>query len=184
MVGAVGWAGVENNKYEDTDYGMRKGTQRWDDAYFASVALGWRYSDFRFEAELNYQQSKLKSVTNPVGETYNASGGHELNSTSLLVGAFYDIDAQLPFKPYVGAGVGAVYQHLNPGSYDNDGGYDPESSNILSPTGFVEIGLGYQIISKLELVPSYRYVRIFDQSPYGDTNGRENLFKIGMRYSF
>ncbi len=64
------------------------------------VEVGIRLgSNLRLEAELTYRSNDVESI-----DGVNVTA--EMNSTSLMVNAFYDFNSETGFTPYLGGGIG------------------------------------------------------------------------------
>lgn len=126
-------------------------------------------------AELEYNKNAdAKKTHNLYGELFNT----KIESQSLMINGYYDIDTGSKLTPYVGAGIGyaKIKGKVLEASYSEDG------NNFAWQVG---AGVGYALNDKVSLDAGYRYV------DYGDFTKDELKWEssahelyVGARYAF
>jgi opacity protein-like surface antigen len=146
-----------------------------DKGFNGSLALGYRWGDFRFELEGSYGLLADASGTIPASLTttpgFRVSG--DVTMMTAMAGAYYDFPVTAIYQPYVGLGIGAAHVRS-------------KSSLILidkgtAPAGFLEAGLNMRLWDGLTFVPGYRYVQVKgDDFPDVTTH----IIRLGLRAQF
>ena len=131
--------------------------------------LGYRFGQFRAEAELNYASSEFRDVDNDVFEFDIIRG-----AVSLL----YDVPTSLDAVSfYLGGGFGAAYidtQGKGSGFEDEDEGLTLHS----------ELGLTIDVSPTFAIVPQYRF-EWFETGIAGfDDYFHAHAFRMGARMGF
>lgn len=135
-------------------------------------ALGYDMGNgFRLEADTLHQMSDVSRLDRA------PAGGH-LYSTSLMANATYDVNANLPFTPYVGAGVGAA---------DLGGSVAGYSGNVWRPAYQLEAGLRDDLSPRLSLFGEYRWQQAEAAKWPGSADSANqqfsaNLVTVGLSY--
>lgn len=133
----------------------------FDTGYVVGGLLGYRFGDFRTEAELNYQETEANDFVDVEILRYTA-------------GLYYDIAAfPLPITPYIGGGLGLA-------SIDSDGGGNDETNF----TWHGEVGGSLYLGDQLAIVPAYRYEWIDNDGLVSDDPVTSHAFRLGLRLSF
>lgn len=170
--------------------------ESFDPGPIGNVSLGYKLpSHFRIEGEFGFATYQINKV-NPVSSSFPTLNGQDFKLKSggtkdrymATVNAFYDLHVRGHFVPYLGAGVGAAYNHNTNATFQDANGNNFVQSfqgNGWNTTGiaFLEAGLNINASDKWSIVPAYRYLRFFATSNhFGDEAG--HVFKLGLRYSF
>lgn len=180
------------------------GRANFDVGYGFGGGIGYRWKDFRFDAEAHYFRNEFNDLFFFIpGTTTVAPGQPEqspnafVNGRAIMFNAYYDIPiGNLPrFRPYVGAGIGFYNASINDLSPPGFGGF---IANGDSPARFayqLRVGFSYAITNQLDFFTGYRYFK-------GETfkytiensgtpplvlqpNGlKSNSWEIGLRYVF
>ena len=79
-----------------------------DDGWVGGIASGGKTRWARAELEASYRSNDIDSI-----------GGGEVTSTAIMGNAYWDIETNTRFTPYLGAGIGAAYV-----DFDTAGGDD------------------------------------------------------------
>ena len=145
-----------------------------------SVALGaalkTNAGTLRAEIEYNKNETAEKSF-------YNIISG-EVDTQSLMLNAYYDIDTGTKLSPYIGAGIG--YAKVEGKLTENISGHQYQSSMDDNTFAWqVGTGLGYAITENITIDAGYRYMDYgsFDEGfSELDTNAHE--IHLGARYTF
>jgi opacity protein-like surface antigen len=171
------------------------GTNRssFDAGPIVNLAVGYRLpARFRVEVEAGYA-TYLRSTINPVsagfpqltGADFNRESGGRFNNYSATINLFYDIPIDDQLVPYVGGGIGGVHRDLSRGVYVSNAGLRFNEAGGSGDFGIalVEAGLSIGVGHNLSIVPAYRYIRFFANTPAtGDEAA--HVLKIGLRYDF
>lgn len=122
---------------------------------------GYYMGSVRLEGALSYYNNNLK-------------GNHsaQLRMTTLMANAYYDLDLNFPFVPFVGVGIGWVHTWKTHVDIILNG---PES-NEFSYQGI--IGVNFPLISQLVMGVDYRRLG------WTDDNGNQNLIESNLNYLF
>lgn len=155
----------------------------YDPGWAIDFAGGYRFENgFRLQGEVGYARANFDSVTLDLidsGVSFarfrsDVSGGADALNWSL--GAFYDLNTDSRFTPYIGGGIGGNYT-----SVDNIG--SSGSSDDINVSAYGEAGLAFDLTDRLSLVPAYRFQWI--------NSGNRNLedfdtheFRLGLRWFF
>lgn len=146
-----------------------------DKGFNGSLALGYRWDDFRFELEGFYGQ--LLDVKGTVPASVTVPAGYRLpgkvTMMTATVGAYYDWHVTDIYQPYVGLGLGAAHVRNKSNALLVDTG--------TSPAGFLEAGLNMRLADGVTVAPAYRYLCVRgDDHPDLATH----IVKVGLRVSF
>ncbi|MFK7862585.1 MAG: outer membrane protein [Pseudohongiellaceae bacterium] len=176
-----------------------------------SIAFGYTYNQFRFElahhrssnnvsgqSDLTVGATDLSSVdagvlltgnTNDIGVSSDLflSGGGRMDTTTVMLNAYYDFDFGGDLNPYVGVGIGNA---------EEDVLFTTQSGNLLrdKDNGFAWQligGVEYQATPTVSFFGQYRYFRANDPTlglkllPGSvDVENQFQAFEVGLRYSF
>lgn len=176
-----------------------------------SLAIGYTYEQFRFElahhrssnnvsgqSDVIFGGTDLSSVDagvlttgnmNDTGVTTSAflSGGGRMDTTTVMLNAYYDFDLGGDLNPYVGVGIGNA---------EEDVLFTTASGNLLrdKDNGFAWQligGLEYQATPTVSFFGQYRYFRANDPTlglkllPGAvDVENQFQAFEVGLRFSF
>lgn len=165
--------------------------------YALSGAAGYGFGNgIRVELEGSYRSNPLKTLSATSDFTYN---GNEQNTT-LMVNALYDMDVGLPVFPYIGAGVGVIWDTeskvtatktglfaFGPTVYD---ALETNSGTAASIAFQVKTGLSYPVetVPGLSLTLDYRFLaapnrRSFSRSLLISPEGGGPAFTNGHGYA-
>jgi opacity protein-like surface antigen len=157
---------------QDLNNSLGRNKVDFDSGLAYGGALGYDIGNgFRLEADTMHQMSDVDRFD-------RAPAGVHLFSTSVMANATYDLATDLPFTPYVGAGIGAA----NIGG--SIAGY---SGSVWRPAYQLEAGLRDDISPRLSLFGEYRW----QQSEAGKLPGlldsgnqqfSDNLLTVGVAY--
>lgn len=151
-----------------------------DDVWGGSVAAGLRFDapagDVRTELELNLKSNVKK---------HHSGNGYRIKNNSLMLNAYYDIDTNSKFVPYVGGGIG--YARLK-GTVDSQRGRMSKSSTEFA--WMLGAGVAYNLDDNVAIDLGYRYSdfgKISKEYLPGRNYKAEldaNEVLLGVRYSF
>lgn len=191
-VSAKGALSYVQNKYTGTTALSGKAVNNFDHKKSHSVAglrlaygldWQWGWTDLRTEVEYGYNgKAKLNLRDNHV------NARNTVNSHTMMVNAYYDIDLESAWKPYVGVGVGVAQVKS-----DNRVGnvYFSDKSNNFAWN--ISAGVTYQVNEKLAIDAGYRYTDYGKAKSDGNMGNRHvkteskirgNELNIGVRYTF
>lgn len=120
-----GWNNTEDDSAPDTDGG-----------WIGGIAVGGKTQYARAEIEASYRNSDIDSPA-----------GGDVSSTALMANAYYDLENDTRFTPYIGAGIGVA--HVD---FDTAGG---DEGTEFAYQGIV--GVNYAIDPKWHVGAEYRY---------------------------
>ncbi len=176
------------------------------------VGIGYQMSEsFRGDVTLQYRTATgfhgadilTDTTTNPYAYVENSINGN-ISSTVLMANGYWDIAHYNGLTPYIGAGIGAAYNHTS-GTHDMTAGTYPVQYGTYSDQGVwslayaLHAGLSYDINSRLKLEAGYSFLSLGDakttltscSGDYGTTTCSDRLriknltandFHIGMRW--
>jgi opacity protein-like surface antigen len=136
-----------------------------------ALAFGRQFGDFRAELELAHQIADLDDNATLVPALTNA----ELNVTTVMVNAYYEIPVADAFAVYAMAGLGFAKYDL-----DDNGSIFDESSNAFAYKA--GLGLTYNIDANMAADLGYEYLGIADNGAADDINGHNVV--ASFRYKF
>lgn len=154
-------------------------TTEADTGYRLGGAVGYIFNKtFRAEAELSYSHNDIAtlditSFAFPKGTGPLTGTG----SASTLMGMF-NVYASLPmdrWRPYVGAGIGAVQASANKVSFVGApaGGYTDDSATAFGWQ--LMAGVGYQLTSQLEVGARYRFLNVGDYTLHNSVGDAQRI---------
>lgn len=155
----------------------------WGGKIAAGVSTQLNYGFLRTELEYSRNED-AKSIT---GGKNGGTDFSKLESQSLMLNAYYDIDTGTKFTPYVGAGIG--YSKLK-GHYTVTTANTTFSESDYKFTWQAGVGIAYAVNDNLSLDLGYRYVdmgKIKKNYKPGSSyrfNVDANEFMLGARYAF
>lgn len=176
-------AGIGSSLVSDGNYNTattsQKGEFDWDWAGLGTLGYGLG-NGFRIEGELSHRTSDVDKIAG-----VNATG--DADATGLFANLLYDIPTGTAFKPYLGAGLGAVRVDAD-GVSTVAGSSLNDDDTVLGIQGI--LGLGYAVTSQLDLFGQYNLMRTEDPdmrlangtAVSGDYTS--HAFFVGLRYSF
>ncbi|MEE9911788.1 MAG: outer membrane beta-barrel protein [Deltaproteobacteria bacterium] len=126
-------------------------------------SLGYRYSDFRVEGEIQYGRNEVKDIRF-VGGGGDMSGYYDLWGAT--INFFYDIPTGVRFRPYVGAGLGAALFEAHDITLD---GFPPTRGSNKLFTYRLMAGVSYALANSWRLLFGYRFMGI--RGPDFETGG-------------
>jgi opacity protein-like surface antigen len=166
-----------------------EGTAEWEAGYGLGVAMGYAFSAFRLEGEIEYRSVDLDKpkaevvVEEPKYEAFSlaelslADAGKSitLQTWSLMANAFYDVDLGYPVKPFIGAGLGLARHDVS----NTD-----EVDVVFAYQGTA--GLGWDLSDKTTIELAYRYFMTSDAEFDGVDSMEYNShnFTAGVRFEF
>lgn len=198
--GSVGGYFREDNNGPDTIHNQvitAPGTtaRTFDPGVISNVAVGFKLPfHMRVELEAGYTDYQTAKV-NPSSSAFGALNGQDFNHQSGgdrtrymgTVNVFYD----LPpigwdwFVPYVGGGIGGTHGESTHGRFvdSNNTSFTGAGGQSVRGIALLEGGISISLTDHIAVVPAYRYVRFFADSPsFGDEIA--HIAKLGLRYSF
>jgi opacity protein-like surface antigen len=166
------------------------------------AAVGYRYRDFRFDAEYSYFRNDFNELSFFVpGTTTVAPNQPErspdafVNGRAIMFNLYYDIPISQRFRPYIGGGIGFYEAFINDLSPPGFGGF---VANGKSPNRFafqLRAGISYAITPNFDIFTGYRYFK-GERFEYTIENSgtpplvlrpnglKSNSWEIGLRYTF
>ena len=155
----------------------------WVGKIAAGVSTKLNYGSLRTELEYSRNED-AKSTT---GAKKGGTDFTKLESQSLMLNAYYDIDTGTKFTPYVGAGIG--YSKLK-ASYTLTAENATLSESDYQFTWQAGVGVAYAVNDNLSLDLGYRYVDMgnvkknYEPGSSYKFDVDANEFMLGARYTF
>ncbi len=115
----------------------------------ALFGYGW-VNGMAVEGEFTYRQNSIEGE-NVMGMPLPI-GGH-VTSYAAIINAHYDIDTATPFTPYLAAGAGAAFMHVN--ARPEGGGTFSDWDTVFAYQAMA--GVSYALSTKLKLGAEYRF---------------------------
>lgn len=147
----------------------------WGGSFAAGVSTKVNGGAVRAELEYN-KNADAKKTHNFYGRLVNM----EIESQSLMINGYYDIDTGSKLTPYVGAGIG--YAKIKGKASSLEASYSEDGNNFAWQVG---AGVGYALNDKVSLDAGYRYVDYGDFTKAGlkwESSAHE--LYVGARYAF
>jgi OOP family OmpA-OmpF porin len=134
----------------------------YDTGYNVGVRLGYEWGPWRFEEEFSYRNNGLSETIFPnvIVTPSNAQGTR--TSYAIMTNVLYDFAFGWPITPHIGAGIGAVSQHV--GASITTSPIEPLlTGTVVSDSewsfGYQAIaGIRYSITPFIDLDVDYRYL--------------------------
>ncbi|MDL2216271.1 outer membrane beta-barrel protein [Desulfovibrio sp. OttesenSCG-928-M14] len=176
-----------------------------DNTFGGSIAIGYDF-DKKFgvpiRAELEYagfSKAEAKRSYSPDATSY-AKMKQTFGIQTLFLNAYWDINTETQFTPYIGAGLGMAFistkfkdrgDDIVEGPWNESTGY----KNVTNFAWNVGAGLGYDFMEHWTLDVGYRFVglgsvktKTFSYDDYKMYGKADNLyqhqFAVGVRYTF
>lgn len=144
-----GWNNTEDNSAPDTDGG-----------WLGGVAVGGKTKWARAELEVSYRNNDI-----------DGAAGGDVDSVAGMANAYYDLENDTRFTPYIGAGIGIA--HVD---FDTAGG---DESTEFAYQGIA--GVNYAIDARWHVGAEYRYFATTEV----DSTDYDNHAVVGnVRYQF
>jgi len=161
-------SGNGNNREFETDRG-----------FTIAGGFGYRLDDFLIEYEGAFSYNSLDRETLSNGQ-FNALSDSSVRSVRSLFNLIYEPSIDLPFRPFLGGGIGVSAVSL--------------SDDVGSDTGFAfayqaKAGLAFELADGLDLIGQYRFVgaaglELETTLGNADFDNMNHSFEIGLRYAF
>lgn len=162
---------------DDLDYLLRESfTDKF--AYDVSGAFGVKFDlsrDFALRGEVEYDYVHgFVLMTSRIWE----------RSQTVLANAYLDFKTATRFTPYIGAGIGYQFNHLNNKLFSNNHTTTP---HMLAWQ--FSAGVAYSITNKLSIDLGYRFLESAFYKIKDDPNGlafknEYNQYRLGVNYAF
>lgn len=166
-----------------------------------SVAVGgWIAPDWRIELSASPMFGSRIEYTAPAATVNGAVYSGSIRNTSTIVpvtfDVYRDIDTKTPFRPYVGAGIGAAFAWSDLTATLQGGGtkveYQVAKASSTSFAAAAMAGISYDLSRNLSLDLGYRYLYVDRIKTTKDIGGYTltamskqnsfNQFMLGARY--
>ena len=153
--------GITNSNLNDIDdSATTTAAVDFDNVWMMSGAIGYRYSYFRAELEYTYR-NKIE------GDYIGAK--HKVDTMSMMINGYYDIDTGMALRPFVNLAIGASRLKIK------DVGVSSKTDYKFSWGGGV--GVGYDITKDITFDVGYRFQDLGKQI-------KSNEFYGGLRFAF
>jgi opacity protein-like surface antigen len=163
--------------------------------FVGNLGLGYRLPfGVRIEAELGYAHYSANAAypVTPGAALFNGRGlgvqsGGNFDQGTATANAFYDVPIPGRVTPYIGGGFGAALTGYQGSVFSSTTGTSTTGltspgSTIVYPVILGELGLNIAVAANWTVVPSYRFEHVF--TPSGAFTNNQNIFKLGVRYSW
>jgi len=157
--------------------GQTIGNIKSNSGFSVAGAVGYEFDNMRIEAEVNYQQNTLKSISNGSNSANLKGSDTNLYSVGLLTNIYYDFKNNTDFTPYISSGIGFADVWL--------GGPSGASKSNFVFAYQAGVGLDYAINDKIDIGVKYRYFGTTGIEDRGSNLGySSNNIYAGMRFNF
>lgn len=163
-------------------------------------AVGYRFKDVRFDAEISYFKNKFDELTffqpgttTPVPGPSERSPGAFVEGRAVMFNLYYDIPIRgSRISPYIGAGVGSYNAYINDLSPPAFGGFVANGKSSDRFAYQLRSGVTYIASQNLDLFIGYRYFKgnefeyVIPGFPVAlRPNGlQSHSLELGLRYQF
>ena len=164
--------------------------------FVGNLGLGYKLPiGVRLEAELGYAHYLVSAVYpvssgplasfNGRGLGRQSAGGYDQGTAT--ANAFYDLPIAGKVVPYIGGGFGISLTGFEGGVFSSPAGggrvrfSTGGGTSALMPVILGELGLNIALAPNWTVVPAYRFEHVFNGA---GLTYNENIFKVGLRYSF
>jgi outer membrane protein OmpA-like peptidoglycan-associated protein/outer membrane protein W len=192
-----GAAGGSYEQQEKTNLaGGGSGQASLKSGWAGNGAVGYGFGNgFRVEVEGDYLDNQYRSVK---GSNPDSVGGRE-NKYGAFVNGLYDFDVGSSFVyPYLGAGVGYQYSHVEPfhvgygiDNYSASGAKGDIAGQAIAGLAFPVSGvpgLSFTVEYRFQdLIGNRRYATSYDDAPVASTrmgDVQNHSLLLGLRYAF
>jgi opacity protein-like surface antigen len=139
-----------------------------DNGFAMMGAIGKTFGDFRLEGELSYRKNDLDTISYTSatidGQTFavseSAGAGGDLASLAFMGNAYYDLNNNSAWTPFVMAGVGMAHHTLNIDSLSGEALNYDESDTVFAYQ--IGAGVGYSVTEKDKVTLQYRLLGAAD----------------------
>ncbi|MEQ9813647.1 MAG: OmpA family protein [Azospirillaceae bacterium] len=143
-------------------------TAEFDTGYGVGGAIGYDTGNFRYELEAAWRDNDIDTISAPAG--FPGSSG-DISALTFMANAYYDIENNSNFTPYVGAGVGAGRVDASitgpGGTVLDDEGWGFAAQGIA--------GVSYALTDRLDIFAEGRALAVFEPELGGTTTGANNI---------
>lgn len=170
---------------DTTSPALSPGSTRTKTGWGIAGGPGYRYGDFRVEAEILYGRSDADHVS-------FSGGGGDLSGYydmwGITANFYYDIPTGTKFRPYVGAGLGGTRFTAN--DITLAGGFPPtHGANILF-TYKLMAGISYALSDAWRILLGYRFMGMGEQDyetggiPLRGNSIQTHAVQVGIQFYF
>jgi opacity protein-like surface antigen len=151
---------VENRSQVRTSSGIGLGT-----------FVGYKFVDFRLEAELFYSSNTVNKVRNssPLTSDVNTEASGNIANTTIAINGYYDLPVNWQIKPFIGAGIG--FSYLSSSSLDLGGGQVVQIDRQPLFTYQLKAGFSLPVAERTNLFVQYRYLNTAGFTSSGSLRG-------------
>jgi opacity protein-like surface antigen len=177
--GAFGGAALQPGNVDVYYQDKLINNSNYNTGYDVGGSLGYKAGFWRYEAEVTYFNTPIKSLT---VDNYVDDYSQGYNQGTL---AFVNLYLDLPYKPvrliqpFIGAGIGWSWMHA---SFLNHNNFKFDSTNYAF-AGQGIVGLSYYFAENYSLFFAYRYVATTKMNGLGNSF-QANLLNGGAIYRF
>lgn len=147
----------------------------FDTGFAVSGAVGYRFAEgFRIEAELGYREHDLDNIANVAVES-------KVSALSAMANAYYDIQTDLGFTPYVGAGLGISQVEVDPVSVAGITLTNKEDDTVFAYAAMA--GINVPLTDEVALGFEYKYFGTEDPD-FSGTSAEIGSHTVGAKLSY
>jgi outer membrane protein OmpA-like peptidoglycan-associated protein len=178
--GGANWVSDNDATFSTSLGALGPASVEFDTGWAGIATAGYAFeNNWRLEGELGYRHNDIDAING----LPNTAGG-ELNSSSLMMNALYDIPVTDRMTLSLGAGAGAVHAEFD------DGVIDQDEDTSFAYQGIA--GISYAVSPRMDLTMNYRYLRSdaaefqgrhLGHTDFYDTEDVQNhTLTVGLRY--
>lgn len=149
----------------------------FEPGFDVAVQLGYRFSLFRAELELEYGEAAVDRVR---AGAVSVDPDIDLSYVRGTVGAYADFTLLPLLTPYAGGGIGLAYVDSDAAAVN---GVTIEIDGDAHLTLHGEVGLAIGVLPLISIVPAYRFIWI-DNGDGAIDDVTAHLIKLGARIEF
>ena len=142
---------------------------------------GSKFGNFRAELELGYRDTSVDSLT---GQTTLTGVSGDVDVWTAMINGAYDIDLGYAVKPFVTAGVGALYADGEVNYTDTDSQARYEDGEAVTIAGQLGLGASYALTSEVDLIGSYSFLAAPSAELGVNQYFQIHSAQIGLNYNF
>ena len=194
--GGAGLSMLADSEITDTEGAeQRRGKISHENGFAMTGAIGKTFGDFRLEGELSYRKNDLDTLTftsatidgqtRAVSQSGKLTG--DLASLAFMGNAYYDLNNNSAWTPFVIAGVGMAHHTLNIDSLSGEAQNYDESDTVFAYQ--IGAGVGYSVTEKDKVTLQYRLLGSADATFDNGTDKIEGDYMnhsimVGFTHSF
>ena len=182
---AIRGGGINENLNSEDDSAWDSNRLDFDNVWFMSGAVGYRWRYLRAELEYTYRDDfddKIPLAENNPGLPADKYYSHyTLKSKSIMANAYLDLMPNYVVSPYISGGLGLTMLEFEETSYSNGTVQPSQSYDETNFTWSIGAGLSIRLNKCINIDAGYRYI---DMGEIEHANINAHEVYGGIRYTF